>query len=60
MTVTIPGYGTLHGSPKTILRLMQDSRLLTDVDAQSQEKAEKLLRFLEGKDVLTIEKEVPA
>lgn len=27
MRVTIPGYGTLTGSPVTLLRLMQDARM---------------------------------
>lgn len=27
MKVTIPGYGTLTGSPVTLLRLMQDARV---------------------------------
>lgn len=27
MKITIPGYGTLTGSPVTLLRLMQDARM---------------------------------
>lgn len=31
MRVQIPGYSTLTGSPETILRLLQDARMLDDI-----------------------------
>lgn len=31
MKITIPGYSTLTGTPETILRLMQDARMLDEI-----------------------------
>lgn len=35
MKVTIPGYSTLTGSPETILRLMQDARMMDDLSGDA-------------------------
>ena len=62
MTVTIPGYGTLTGRPKTILRVMQDCRLVANVldGTETSEEAEKTLRLLEKEKMIIIRKEVIA
>lgn len=50
ITITVPGYSTVTGAPRAVLRLMVEAGLIdaADVETADDARAESLLRTLMG------------
>lgn len=58
MTVTIPGYSTITGKPETILKLIDEARVITVSEHRiTPEHAESTLRLLAEGNLIIIKEE---
>lgn len=54
MTVIVPGYSTLTGSPETILKVLEAARFIEAIPGQT---AAETLRSLADKNIIEIKEE---